>query len=100
MILHMNYVIEGSEALVNEKGEEQLLKAGDFATYPLTFLQVANILLFKQVPAEKKSSIWIIPMFSWLKWDRQSLDPGPILIIFHLLNDLAKPAVMICISVN
>jgi len=53
----MNYVIEGSEALVNEKGEEQLLKAGDFATYPLTFLQVANILLFKQVPAEKKSSI-------------------------------------------
>jgi len=28
---HMNYVIEGSGALVNEKGEEQPLKAGDFA---------------------------------------------------------------------
>ena len=28
---HMNYVIEGSGALVNEKGEEQSLKAGDFA---------------------------------------------------------------------
>jgi uncharacterized cupin superfamily protein len=27
----MNYVIEGSGALVNEKGEEQPLKAGDFA---------------------------------------------------------------------
>ncbi len=27
----MNYVIEGSGALVNEKGEEQALKAGDFA---------------------------------------------------------------------
>jgi len=30
-IVHMNYVIEGSGALVNEKGEEQPLKAGDFA---------------------------------------------------------------------
>ena len=28
---HMNYVIEGTGALVNEKGEEQPLKAGDFA---------------------------------------------------------------------
>ena len=28
---HMNYVIEGSGALVNEAGEEQQLKAGDFA---------------------------------------------------------------------
>ena len=28
---HMNYVIEGIGALVNEKGEEQPLKAGDFA---------------------------------------------------------------------
>ena len=27
----MNYVIEGTGALVNEKGEEQPLKAGDFA---------------------------------------------------------------------
>ena len=27
----MNYVIEGSGALVNEKGEEQPLKASDFA---------------------------------------------------------------------
>jgi uncharacterized cupin superfamily protein len=27
----MNYVIEGSGALVNEKGEEQSMKAGDFA---------------------------------------------------------------------
>ena len=27
----MNYVIEGSGALVNEAGEEQPLKAGDFA---------------------------------------------------------------------
>ena len=27
----MTYVIEGSGALVNEKGEEQSLKAGDFA---------------------------------------------------------------------
>ena len=27
----MNYVIEGSGALVNEKGEETPLKAGDFA---------------------------------------------------------------------
>jgi quercetin dioxygenase-like cupin family protein len=29
--VHMTYVIEGSGALVNEKGEEQPLKAGDFA---------------------------------------------------------------------
>ena len=28
---HMNYVIEGSGALVNEAGEETPLKAGDFA---------------------------------------------------------------------
>jgi quercetin dioxygenase-like cupin family protein len=28
---HMNYVIEGQGALVNENGEETLLKAGDFA---------------------------------------------------------------------
>ena len=28
---HMNYVIEGTGALVNEKGEETSLKAGDFA---------------------------------------------------------------------
>ena len=28
---HMNYVIEGKGALVNETGEETLLKAGDFA---------------------------------------------------------------------
>ncbi len=28
---HMNYVIEGEGALVNEAGEEQSLKAGDFA---------------------------------------------------------------------
>ncbi len=27
----MNYIIEGTGALVNEKGEEQPLKAGDFA---------------------------------------------------------------------
>jgi len=27
----VSYVIEGSGALVNEKGEEQPLKAGDFA---------------------------------------------------------------------
>jgi gentisate 1,2-dioxygenase len=27
----MNYIIEGFGALVNEKGEEQPLKAGDFA---------------------------------------------------------------------
>jgi uncharacterized cupin superfamily protein len=30
-IFHMNYVIEGRGALVNEAGEETLLKAGDFA---------------------------------------------------------------------
>ncbi|MCF8226863.1 MAG: cupin domain-containing protein [Bacteroidales bacterium] len=28
---HMNYVIEGEGALVNAKGEETVLKAGDFA---------------------------------------------------------------------
>jgi quercetin dioxygenase-like cupin family protein len=28
---HMNYIIEGEGALVNEKGEETPLKAGDFA---------------------------------------------------------------------
>ena len=28
---HMNYIIEGEGALVNEKGEVQPLKAGDFA---------------------------------------------------------------------
>ena len=28
---HMIYVIEGSGALVNEKGQEQPIKAGDFA---------------------------------------------------------------------
>jgi quercetin dioxygenase-like cupin family protein len=27
----MNYIIEGTGALVNENGEEQPLKAGDFA---------------------------------------------------------------------
>ena len=27
----MNYIIEGTGALVNEAGEEQALKAGDFA---------------------------------------------------------------------
>ena len=27
----MNYIIEGTEALVNEAGEETPLKAGDFA---------------------------------------------------------------------
>lgn len=31
VIVHMNYVIEGTGALVNEKGEELSLKAGDFA---------------------------------------------------------------------
>ena len=31
VIVHMNYVIEGTGALVNEKGEEQPLKATDFA---------------------------------------------------------------------
>jgi hypothetical protein len=31
VIVHMNYVIDGSGALVNEKGEELPLKAGDFA---------------------------------------------------------------------
>jgi len=30
-IFHMNYIIEGTGALVNENGEEQPLKAGDFA---------------------------------------------------------------------
>jgi len=30
-MFRMNYVIEGFGALVNEKGEEQPLKAGDFA---------------------------------------------------------------------
>ena len=30
-IFHMNYVIEGTGALVNEAGEETPLKAGDFA---------------------------------------------------------------------
>ena len=30
-IVQMNYVIEGTGALVNEKGEETPLKAGDFA---------------------------------------------------------------------
>ena len=30
-MFHMIYVIEGTGALVNEKGEEQLLKAVDFA---------------------------------------------------------------------
>lgn len=29
--LHMIYVIEGQSVLVNEAGEEQFLKAGDFA---------------------------------------------------------------------
>ena len=29
--IHMNYVIEGNGALVNEQGEETPLKAGDFA---------------------------------------------------------------------
>ena len=31
VIVHMNYMIEGSGALVNEAGEETPLKAGDFA---------------------------------------------------------------------
>ena len=29
-MFHMNYIIEGEGALINEKGEEQPLKAGDF----------------------------------------------------------------------
>jgi len=29
--IHLNYVIEGQGALVNEQGEEMPLKAGDFA---------------------------------------------------------------------
>ena len=28
---HMNYIIEGNGALVNEQGEEKAIKAGDFA---------------------------------------------------------------------
>jgi quercetin dioxygenase-like cupin family protein len=32
---HMNFIIEGNGVLVNEKGEEKLLKTGDFAlVYP------------------------------------------------------------------
>ena len=31
IMFHMNYVIEGAGALVNEAGEETALKAGDFA---------------------------------------------------------------------
>jgi quercetin dioxygenase-like cupin family protein len=31
IMLHMNYVIEGVGCLVNEAGQEQPLKAGDFA---------------------------------------------------------------------
>ena len=31
LIVHMDYVIEGVGCLVNEAGEEQPLKAGDFA---------------------------------------------------------------------
>ena len=31
VIVHMTYIIEGQGALVNEAGEEQPLKAGDFA---------------------------------------------------------------------
>jgi quercetin dioxygenase-like cupin family protein len=31
LIVHMDYVIEGIGALVNEKGEETPVKAGDFA---------------------------------------------------------------------
>ena len=31
LIVHMTYVIEGEGALVNEAGEEQTVKAGDFA---------------------------------------------------------------------
>jgi hypothetical protein len=30
-IVHMNYIIEGTGALVDEEGEETPLKAGDFA---------------------------------------------------------------------
>ena len=30
-MFHMNYIIEGEGALVNEAGEEKPLKAGDFA---------------------------------------------------------------------
>jgi len=30
-MVHMNYIIEGEGAFVNEAGEEQPLKAGDFA---------------------------------------------------------------------
>jgi quercetin dioxygenase-like cupin family protein len=31
MLVHMNYVIQGEGMLVNEKGEETPVKAGDFA---------------------------------------------------------------------
>ena len=30
-MFHMNYIIEGKGAPVNEKGEEQPIKSGDFA---------------------------------------------------------------------
>ena len=35
LIVHMNYIIEGEGALVNEKGEEIPLMAGDFADFAL-----------------------------------------------------------------
>ena len=51
-IFHMNYVIEGIGCLVNEKGEEQPLKAGDFALVnPDEKLQYRNKgdVLFKMI---------------------------------------------------
>jgi quercetin dioxygenase-like cupin family protein len=30
-IVHMNYIIQGAGSLVNEKGEETPIRAGDFA---------------------------------------------------------------------
>ena len=44
LIVHMTYVIEGTGALVNEKGEEQPLKTGDFAlVYPEGLTQVIRM---------------------------------------------------------
>jgi len=50
----MNYVIEGMGALVNEKGEEQLIKAGDFAL--VNFEGLMHVIPMKSTSTRTKAT--------------------------------------------
>lgn len=55
VIVHMNYIIEGEGALVNEVGEETPLKAGDFEILKSDIL-LQNLILkskYSTIPCRK-----------------------------------------------